>query len=240
DLLREEGVEGRVGRSARDEALDALDGRVAEAGLDRARLDHDHVDTEGPHLEAERVAERLHGVLGGVVEGAAREREPPAHRGEVHDPAPALAAHTREDELGETDQAEDVGLELAAHLGHRDLLEGALLAVPGIVDQHADRTLGALDRLDRAPHRDLVAHASATAGSPCLTRSDPWSASAMCSTTRLARISTAPKSPSSARTRPTKVSSRRSAPRARSTSAKKASATSGPRAIARRTSRQMT
>src|SRR5881628_1688301 len=54
DLLQEHGVEGRVRRSARAQAPNALDRRVAEAGLDRAGLDHDDVDAEGPRLEAER------------------------------------------------------------------------------------------------------------------------------------------------------------------------------------------
>src|SRR5207253_1731247 len=191
------------------------------------------------------------GVLGGVVEGAARERESPAHRGEVHDAAPALAAHAGENELRQPDEAEDVGLELAAHLGHRHLLEGALLAVAGIVDQHADRALGALDRLDRGAHRGFVAHVECERPAaaaperayrlrPPRRRRDRPAARRETRRARPPAVSTAATSPSASRTRPPKASSRRSAPRARSTSAKNASTASGPRSMARRTSRHIT
>src|SRR6185503_13864297 len=63
----------------------------------------------------------------------------------------------RQAELRQADQAEDVGLELAADLRHRDLLEDALLSVARVVDEGADGTLRALDGLDRGAHRALVA-----------------------------------------------------------------------------------
>ena len=66
-------------------------------------------------LHPQRVADRLDRVLGRVVGAAARERQPPAHRGDVDDLARARLAHPRQHELGQPQQAEDVGLELAAH-----------------------------------------------------------------------------------------------------------------------------
>src|SRR5437879_6139166 len=91
--------------------------------------DDDDVDAEPTDLEAERVAQRLHRVLGGMIEGATWKRQPSAHGAEVHDLAPALAAHAGQHELREPRQAEDVRLELAAHLLHRHELEGRLLAI---------------------------------------------------------------------------------------------------------------
>ena len=41
-------------------------------GLDAAGLDNDHVNTELFNLHAQRIAERLEGVLGGVVPAAQR------------------------------------------------------------------------------------------------------------------------------------------------------------------------
>ena len=44
----------------------------------------------------------------------------------------------RGDELGEARQTEDVDLELAAGLVDRDVLDGAVGAVAGVVDQDVD------------------------------------------------------------------------------------------------------
>ncbi len=73
------------------------------------------VDAEAAHLEAQRVGDRLQRVLGRVVAAAAGERQPPAHRADVDDPAPALRAHLRQHQLREAHEPEHVRLELAAH-----------------------------------------------------------------------------------------------------------------------------
>ena len=56
------------------------------------------------------------------------------------------------------DQAEHVGLELPANLVERHRLDGARLAVAGVVDQHADGALGLGHRVDGGAHRGLVGH----------------------------------------------------------------------------------
>ncbi len=91
-----------------------------------------------------------------MVEGAAGEAELAADRADVDDPAPALAAHRRQHELGQADGAEDVGLELAADELERDGLDGAGLAVAGVVDQHADRAGVVFDGRNRGSHRGFV------------------------------------------------------------------------------------
>ena len=45
-----------------------------------------------------------------------------------------------------------------ADVVHRDRLDGAALAVAGVVDEHADGALGVLDVLDGGLHRGLVGH----------------------------------------------------------------------------------
>ena len=129
---------------------------VTEVGTDEPRLDDDHVDAEPLDLEPHRVGQRLDRVLGRVVDAAAREREAPAHRRDVHDLAPALLAHLRQHQTAHRQQAEHVGVELGANALVGDRLDRARLAVAGVVDEHADRTLGRLDRLHRGPPRPLV------------------------------------------------------------------------------------
>jgi hypothetical protein len=72
--------------------------------------------------------------------------------------APALGAHLGQDELGEAHEPKYVRLELAPHGVQRDGLDRPALAVAGVVDEHADRALGLLDRIDRRRHRLLVGH----------------------------------------------------------------------------------
>lgn len=82
------------------------------------------------------------------------------------------------------------------------------------------------------PKRDAQ-NASATAGSPWRTSSEPCSTSASDSTSRRARYSIPSRSVSSLRTRSTASSSRASPPAASSTSSKNAATDSGCRPIAR-------
>ena len=144
------------GPSSARALVDRRDGRVAEPGLDEAGLDDDDVDAERRDLEAQRVADRLERVLGRVVEAAAGEREVRAHRADVDDLAAALRAHAGQHELRQAHEAEDVRLELAAHLVDADRLDRARLRVAGVVDEHADGAVLGLDRRDRGRHRRLV------------------------------------------------------------------------------------
>src|SRR5664279_4164633 len=109
-----------------------------------------------PSLNPERVRQRLHRVLAGVVERSARQCHPAAHRGDVQDPALPGPAHPGQHQLGEPDQAEEVRFELPADVVHRHLLHGPVQAVPGVVDQHPDRPRLRQDRLDSRGHRSVV------------------------------------------------------------------------------------
>jgi hypothetical protein len=126
----------------------------AELGPDQPGLDADDVDPEPADLHPQRVGDGLDGVLGGVVGAAARERQPPAHRGDVDDRARAGLAHPRQHELGEAQETEHVGLELAADRVHRQRLERTRERVARVIDQHVDAPgLG-----QRRPHRVLAGH----------------------------------------------------------------------------------
>ena len=77
-------------------------------GADTAGLNDDDVDSEGAQLHAQRIAQGLDGILGGVVPAAQRCGQFPADGGDVDDGARALGAHVRGHQLGEATQAEDV------------------------------------------------------------------------------------------------------------------------------------
>jgi hypothetical protein len=67
-------------------------------------------------------------------------------------------AHRGQHQLDHRDEAEDVGLELTADLGHRGFFERTLQTVAGVVDHDADRALGAHDRFHGSAHRRFIAH----------------------------------------------------------------------------------
>ena len=138
--------------------MDRANGRLPELRPDQARLDDRDADPEALDLEAQRVRDRLDRVLGGVVDPAAGEHEPPAHRADVDDPPVMLAPHPRQHQLAHPDEAEHVRLELAADLLHRDVLDRPGLAVAGVVHERANRALVLLDAGDGGPHRLLVCH----------------------------------------------------------------------------------
>jgi hypothetical protein len=109
-------------------------------------------------LEAQGVAQRLEGVLGGVVPAPARKRQPAAHGADHDDPPPALSPHRRQDQLGQPHRAEDVGLELPAGVGQRHGLDGPRPAEAGVVDQDPDCAVLLLDHIDGGPHGIVVGH----------------------------------------------------------------------------------
>ena len=154
---RELGVELAVWPVIAD-VVHAGDSGRREVCDDQPRLDQDRVDPEPAHLKAQRVRDRLDRVLGRVVVAAAGKRQPPAHRADVDDLAPALLAHLSQHELGQRDEPEHVRLELPAHRVQPDLLDRAALAVAGVVDQHAHGPVRALYLRHRRAHRLLVGH----------------------------------------------------------------------------------
>jgi hypothetical protein len=158
DGLRHARVEARVGAVRRYGPVHRAGRGVGEARADEARLHYRDPYAEAGDLEAEGVAQGLHGVLCGVVVAAAGEGEPAAHGGDVDDPAPPLPAHPRQHQLAHPHQPEHVGLELPAHLLHRDLLDRPGLAVARVVDEDADGALAPLDLPDGGPHGGLVRH----------------------------------------------------------------------------------
>jgi hypothetical protein len=76
--------------------------------------------------------------LGGRVGGGELHADQAGGRGDGDDVACALPAQDGQDGAGDVHRAEEVGLELLAHLRGRDLLEVAGEEVPGVVDQDVD------------------------------------------------------------------------------------------------------
>ena len=69
-------------------------------------------------------------------------------RGDVDDVAAALRFHQRHDPIGDIDQAEDVGIELPAHLREIEAADLCPVGIPGIVDEHVDTAHALLADLD--------------------------------------------------------------------------------------------
>ena len=111
----------------------------------------------GASSSAQAVAEALHRELGRVVPRAERLVELPADAADVDDPARSLLAHVGRHELDQPGQAEDVDLELAPRLVDRDVLDRAVRAVAGVVDQHVEpRPCSPRIRSMPAGHRGVV------------------------------------------------------------------------------------
>lgn len=62
----------------------------------------------------------------------------------MNDPATALAAHHRHEPAGQVVPAEEIGLELLAQGGHRQILDRARLRIGAIVEQSIDPAAGPL------------------------------------------------------------------------------------------------
>jgi hypothetical protein len=97
-------------------------------------------------------------VLGGVIGAATGERQPAAHRSDVHDAPLPGAAHAGQHELRQAQQAEHVGVELPAQGVDRHFLERSRLAEPGVVDQRAHAAMVPFDDGHRASHRIFIGH----------------------------------------------------------------------------------
>ena len=80
-------------------------------------------DAERGEFQAQGVAEAFDGELRGVIPAAQRRVDLAADGRDVDDAAAALAAHVRQHELGKPGQPEEIHVELAAGLGHRDVFD---------------------------------------------------------------------------------------------------------------------
>ena len=75
-------------------------------------------------------------------------------------------------ELRHAREAEDIGLELATHFVHWNFFDGAVAAVAGVVEQHADRAFCFIYRGNCRLHGVFVADVEpASVLQPCASRS---------------------------------------------------------------------
>ncbi len=123
-------VDGQLGPGggAVHEQFGAEVAGLHDRGVDVVRLD---VVAQGLHPA-------LFGELGGGVGGGELHADQAGGRGDGDDVAGTLRSHDGQDGAGDVHRAEEVGLELLAHLRGRDLLEVAGEQVPGVVDQDVD------------------------------------------------------------------------------------------------------
>ena len=99
-----------------------------------------YVDTEAFGLHAERVGERFYGIFGGVIPTAEERHETTAHAAGVDDATAVLLPHVRQHLLRQTCQTEHVHFKLTLGFLDAHVLDSAVRAVAGIVDEHVDAT----------------------------------------------------------------------------------------------------
>ena len=117
-------------RGSLDEQFGAEEARLDDRGSDAVRLE----------VEAERLHPSLDTELARRVGGDELLADQPGGRRDRDDVPGPLAAHHREHGAGDVHRAEQVRLDLGAHLRGADLFEVAGVEVAGVVDQHVDAT----------------------------------------------------------------------------------------------------
>ena len=131
-------------------------GDDAPVGLDAAGLYDGHVDTEGLEFYAQGVADSFDAVLAHIVPAAEGEDGATGYGGDVDDAATVLAAHDGEHEARHLGEAEDVDLQLVAGILEGHALDGAEVAVAGIVDEHVNAAFALQDGVHTLAARGVV------------------------------------------------------------------------------------
>jgi hypothetical protein len=126
-------------------------GGAGPVGSEATGLDEGDGDPEPGDLLGERFGQPFQRPLGGVVDAQAGEGDDAREAGYLQDVPAALLAEQRDGRLGDPQGAEQVGLDLAAHLGFGQLLDESEMAIAGVIDHHieaAEMGVGALDSGD--------------------------------------------------------------------------------------------
>ena len=127
-------------------------------GPDAARLDHGHLDAERFQFHPERVAQRLHGILGHMVPAPEIQDGLSGDGSDVDDAAAPLLPHGRKHQLAQAGEAEHVHFQLPAGLLHGHVLDGTEVAVAGIVHEDVDAAFRLQDSPDTRLHGGFVRH----------------------------------------------------------------------------------
>ncbi len=114
--------------------------RLGLRGVPDRRPEHAGLDEHDPHavgldLHAQRVGDALEGVLARAVPAQQRHGHPPDDRADVHDAPLAALAHGRQEQPGQPQRRDDVGLQLGAHQGVGHVLHGPELREARVVHQ---------------------------------------------------------------------------------------------------------
>ena len=100
------------------------------------------MDAAAAQFLAQRVGQSFEGKLRCAVGATIGERGIAQHRTVHHDAAMALAAHGRNDQIGEFDPAEQIGFELFAQRVARQVFHRADLAEAAVVEQRVELAAG--------------------------------------------------------------------------------------------------
>src|SRR5437588_53493 len=106
---------------------------LPDAGAEPSRLDQRDPDAVAGHLHTQGVGGRLQGVLGRGVPAREGGRGPARDGRDVDDATASLGPHGGQGQAGQAHGGDDHGLEQGASLLVGDVLDGARLAVAGVV-----------------------------------------------------------------------------------------------------------
>ena len=127
-------------------------------GLDAARLDHGNVDAERLQFHPQGIAQRLHRILGNMVPATEIHHDLSCHGRDVDDTAAPLRPHGRKHQLAQAGQTEHIDFQLPTGFLQRHILNGAEVAVAGIVHEDVDAAFRLQDRPDTRLHGGIVRH----------------------------------------------------------------------------------
>jgi hypothetical protein len=155
DVFRRERVDALV--NLLGSCLVAFEADDTELGSgDEAGIDLGHADRTAEELQAQRLADHTHAVLGGRVTGAARVGLEAGRRADVHDVAVARAFERRQQRARHANEAEDVGLPHPPPGIVGCVLDGfEALRAAGVVDEKLDLAGLLHERVDAVLVRDV-------------------------------------------------------------------------------------
>ena len=111
---------------------------LADSGLSEDPFDQDRADAKDPDFVVQSFGVTFERVLARAVNAHERRGKKTERRADVHDAPAALRPHRREDSLGHTQGAKEIGVELLLRFFNAGLFQGSGEAVVGVVNEDVD------------------------------------------------------------------------------------------------------
>ena len=113
--------------------------------------DHGDLDPRAPELDAERIRERVEGVLARAISTRHGKGALPDDGGNINNEATPSAPHAGERRLCAGERTEDVDGEEPLEVAAGNALDGSVESEAGVVDEDVDAAVSAFDLPHRRP-----------------------------------------------------------------------------------------